>query len=200
MLCRHLALTWAAHFFEPAPVAPGMHTQGLQAQDLYARFSSYVRGTSPVILPMQLNQEHPPPPASNSIAPGPGALAADAGRPSNNNNNNNRGWFGRIIRRRPRPPAANAAGGGQRKTQVVGDFIQDKQWGGQPSQQGKQGIKSQDSGGRGCKGGVLTAARTPTSSNLAQLATMPPLQQVNSAGHIGTSYLNQSCSSLALSC
>ena len=163
-----------------------MHTVGLQAQDLYARFSAYVRGTAPVILPMALNQDTAPP-ASNAPPPAAGtnAPAADAGahaRPPAPN----RGWFGRVQRRRPPPRTATASAAPQRKTQVVGDFIQDKQWGGQPAQQVKQGMKNHDSGGRNK---VLSAARPPSSSNLAQLATMPPLQTVNSANHVGVAYL-----------
>jgi hypothetical protein len=183
MRCRYLALTWAAQFFEPAPVAPGMHTVGLQAQDLYARFCSYVRGTSPVILPMACNQDGHQAAGTSALVPGQGASAADSGAGTRAPPNNNRGWF-RLRRGPRRSPSMNTAGGPQRKTQVVGDFIQDKQWGGQPSQQAKFGGKSQEGGGRGAKV-VLTAARSPSSCNLAQLATMPPLQEVNSAGHMG---------------
>ena len=181
-MCRYLALTWAAHFFEPAPVAPGMHTIGLQAQDLYSRFSAYVRGTAPVILPMSLNQDAAPP-APNALPPAAGtnAPASEAGagaRPPAPN----RGWFGRV-RRRPPPRAATAPAVPQRKTQVVGDFIEGKQWGGQPSQQAKQAMKNHDSAGRNK---VLSATRPPSSSNLAHLAAMPPLPTVNSASHVGT--------------
>lgn len=197
VLCRHLALTWAAHFFEPAPVAPGLHTIGLQAQDLYSRFSVYVRSMSPVILPLAISQDSATLQATNSISnsghlqhsgsAGDDLTMARVGP-------QNRGWFGRL-RRRPRVTAVSAPGAAthaahaqQRRPlntpQVVGDFIQDKQWGGQPNQGSKSGHKSLDNGSRVSKG-VLTAARSPSASNLTHLAAMPSLQQVSSTGHLG---------------
>lgn len=185
--CRFLALSWAAKCEELAALEPdnANSAPGLQAQRLYSRFSNHVRAVAPVMLPTAL----PPPtvglPATRASASGSSAMGASpvgdaAGM-------RRRTWWG--GRRKPRPPgqagtfaaAAQPAAGARHKTvhsksQVVGDFIQGKQWGSQPMKQGlKDGVPTAR-----VKGALsVSKKRSSSAQNLVALApAVAPVAQV----------------------
>lgn len=141
-LCRYLALRWGAD----ANAHSGHATQiqddsrkpqplGLQAQSLYHDFSVYMRRITPVVLPVVCY------PSKARSSAGVGGAAGGAGGQSEQRR---RWWLGGRTVRKSRGAAsaastlsagsATAAPRGHALTspatssQVMGDFIRDKQW------------------------------------------------------------------------
>lgn len=191
--CRFLALSWAAKYDELLALDPERATMaaGLEAQRQYAQFSRHVRNVAPVMLPTAL----PPSAAalnatsktftSGSSTPGV-SPAGMAGGPRRRN------WWG--GRRKPRGPGPGMSASGSvqpptmqrqkpqyNKSQVVGDFIRDKQWGSQPM---KQGLKTGDGGLTRVKGALSVSKRSSSAQNLMALA--PPMTPFASVLQTGT--------------
>lgn len=175
--CRFLALSWAAKYDQLLALDPEHATvaAGLEAQRQYARFSRHIRSTAPVMLPTAL-----PPSAATLTATGkgfpPGTSSFGTSSVGAGAGSRRRTWWGgrRRLRGAPlggsppmQPPTVPRQKPQHNRSQVVGDFIRDKQWGSQPM---KQGLKPGEGSVSRVKGTLSVSKRSSSAQNLVAMA------------------------------
>eukprot|EP00892_Ulva_mutabilis_P006599 jgi/Ulvmu1/4310/UM002_0031.1 len=177
-----LALSWAAKYDQLLALDPEHATlaAGLEAQRQYAQFSRHIRSTAPVMLPTALPPSAAPLTTSRTLTSGGSVSGLSTG--SAGGGPRRRTWWG--GRRKPRgasggamsapvqPPTVPRQKTPQNRSQVVGDFIRDKQWGSQPM---KQGLKPGEAGLPRVKGTLSVSKRSSSAQNLMAMA--PPVTQ-----------------------